>query len=113
MPIPRTPKRTFHQLKSDVVEEVIAGYAEGLPIVELAARSGIHPWTVHKYVRLSKVRRRSLRLGPKETVEAAELYAKGQSLATVGKHFGVGGDAVARAFARAGVTVRPRQGWKY
>jgi transposase-like protein len=44
--------------------------------------------------------RRSPRLGPRQSEEAARLYLTGQSLAKLAKHFGVATDTVALALRR-------------
>jgi hypothetical protein len=107
----RTPKRVCRRLDPAQVEQLVARYAEGVPVADLAATFGIDQWTVQKYARRHGLPRRSPRLGPVQTAEATRLYLAGQSLAKLSDHFGVATDTVAAALRRAGVTLRPRRGW--
>jgi DNA-directed RNA polymerase specialized sigma24 family protein len=110
-PALRNPKRNCRRLKPAKVEELIQGYIEGVPVDELAFRFQIDQSTVQKYARRRVLPRRSPRLGPRQSEEAARLYLAGQSLAKLSEHFGVATDTVALALRRAGVTLRPRRGW--
>jgi DNA-directed RNA polymerase specialized sigma24 family protein len=110
-PALRTPKRVCRRLEPAKVEELIQGYADGVPVDELAARFQVNQSTVQRYVRRVALPRRSPRLGPSQSEEAARLYLAGQSLAKLSQHFGVATDTVALALRRAGVTLRPRRGW--
>jgi len=101
------------RLEPAKVEELIQGYSDGVPVDELAGRFQVDQSTVQKHARRHDLPRRSPRLGPNQTEEAARLYLAGPSLAKLTKHFGVATDTVALALRRAGVTLRPRRGWKY
>jgi DNA-directed RNA polymerase specialized sigma24 family protein len=109
----RTHRRVCRRLDPTQVDQLVAGYAEGVPVADLAATFGIDQWTVQKHARRHALPRRSPRLGPVQTEEAARLYLAGQSLAKLSAHFGVATDTVAAALRRAGVTLRPRRGWRY
>lgn len=107
----RTPRRVCRRLESSKVEELIKGYAEGVPVDALADQFGVDQSTVQKHARRQDLSRRSPRLGPNQTEQAVRLYVSGQSLAKLSKRFGVATDTVAVALRRAGVTLRPRRGW--
>ncbi len=49
----------------------------------------------------------------KTLASAARSYADGSSLADVAARFGVDPSTVANRFRRAGIPIRPRQGWDY
>ena len=108
----RTQRRVCRRLEPSKVEELIQGYSQGIPVDELAGRFLVDQSTVQKHARRHGLPRRSPRLGPNQTAEAVGLYLAGQSLAKLSKHFGVATDTVALALRRAGVTLRPRRGWK-
>jgi hypothetical protein len=91
--------------------ELIQGYLDGVPVDELAIRFNVNPSTVQKHVRGHGLPRRSPRLGPTRIEESIQLYLAGDSLATLGKRYGIGKDAVARALRKAGIELRPRNGW--
>jgi hypothetical protein len=50
-------------------------------------------------------------LTDEQLTEAAKLYAEGDSLLSVGAHFGVSQTTIATALRRQGVQLRPRPGW--
>lgn len=108
---PRTAKRVIRRLDDTRVAQLAQGYLDGLPVDDLAVQFNVDPATVQKHVRKLDLPRRSPRLGPAHLDEAAELYRSGQSLVTLGKRYGVGKDAVARALRKAGVELRKRNGW--
>ena len=108
----RTPRRVCRRLEPSKVQELIQGYADAVPVDHLATQFGVDQSTVQKHARRHDLPRRSPRLGPNQSAEAAQLYLEGQSLAKLAMHFGVATDTVALALRRAGVTLRPRRGWK-
>jgi DNA invertase Pin-like site-specific DNA recombinase len=109
----RTPRRVCRRLDSSQINQLVAGYADGIPLAEIATTFGVDQWTVQKYARRNGFPRRSPRLGSNQAKEAADLYVAGSSLASVAKHFGVATDTVAKALTGAGINLRPRRGWKY
>jgi hypothetical protein len=109
----RTNRRVCRRLDPAQVDRLVAGYAEGVPVADLASTFGVDQWTVQKYARRHGLPRRSPRLGPNQAKEAADLYVAGSSLASVAKHFDVATDTVAKALTGGGIKLRPRRGWKY
>ncbi len=109
----RTPRRVCRRLDPTRVEDLIRGYADGIPVDDLAAQFGVDQSTVQKQARRHDLPRRSPRLCPNQAKEAVRLYLDGQSLSKLSKHFGVATDTVALALRRSGVTLRPRRGWTY
>lgn len=107
----RTPKRVCRRLDRSKVDQLIKGYTEGVPVDELASRFQVDQSTVQRHVRRHDLPRRSPRLGPRQSEEAARQYLAGRSLAKLSEHFGVATDTVALALRRAGVTLRGRRGW--
>ncbi len=59
----RTPRRVCRRLGPAKVDELIQGYAEGVPMDELAARFQIDQSTVQRHARRHDLARRSPRLG--------------------------------------------------
>jgi DNA-directed RNA polymerase specialized sigma24 family protein len=112
-PIRRTTKRVCRRLSAEEIEIVVTGYAQGVPVEDLAAAFGVDQCTIQRCARRHDLPRRSPRLGPKQIEEASLLYAEGQSLAKLSTHLGVATDTVANALRRAGVNLRPRRGWNY
>jgi DNA-binding CsgD family transcriptional regulator len=95
------------------IERLIAAYAEGNSVLQLAARFNIHRTTVLAHLDRNGVLRR--RSGPKlsdeDAYEAAILYRDGLSLKAIGVRFLVAPDTIGKAIRRMGVKIRPRRGW--
>jgi hypothetical protein len=66
--------------------------------------------TVMGRIKRAGVRRHYPALLSEEIKQAAQLYELGQSLATVGEHFGVHATTIRRALLKDGVQIRDRQG---
>jgi hypothetical protein len=86
---PANAETSLPALDPAKVEELIHGYVDGVPVDELAARFQVDQGTVQKHARRHSLPRRSPRLGPRQSEEAARLYLAGQSLAKLANHFGV------------------------
>lgn len=86
-------------------------YRDGATIEALATMFGLHRTTVMEHLDRENVERRRRGLDNDEIARAAELYAAGDSLATVGKTLGVDGATIRRAVLAAGAAIRPRRGW--
>lgn len=107
------PSRTFqrqHRLPAEHVEELVADYASGASIMELAKRYEINRTTVMKHLDRSGVDRRFRKLSEMDVLEAARLYDSGLSLAAVGKHLGVYPSTIYSALRKAGVQLRDQHG---
>jgi hypothetical protein len=80
-------------------------------VKELAVRYQVNRNTVIEHAKRAEgVRHRYPALLPEEITEAARLYQSGQSLADVGKHFGINATTVRSALLKAGVEMRDCQG---
>lgn len=87
---------------------MVEGYAAGELIAPLAARFGVDPVTLQKYVRAAGVPKRLHWLGPRQLEEAIELYTQGRSIKFIAGQFRVGATTVRRALKKAGVDIAPR-----
>ena len=105
-------RQVQRRLKPDDINRLLAAYLSGDLIRDLAARFGVSPTTVIGHVsRNGLPRRGDSGWSDAEFREAADLYAGGASLATVGHRFGLDASTVRNRFRVAGVRVRPRRGW--
>jgi hypothetical protein len=84
-----------------------------LTLDELAGAFAIDPLTVAKHLERRAVTRRGGELSDTQVAEAAELYRAGWSLSQLGERYGVYGQSIGYRLKRAGVRLRPRQGWVY
>ena len=109
----RTPKQVQRRLRPAELEQLLDGYRKGIPLRDLTRQFDIHRNSIFPIVKRHGLRRRQPSLTPDQLREAAALYEAGQSLATVGKRFGCHATTVRLALLGAGVSIRPRQGWKY
>ena len=64
------------------------------------------------YATAGRSRRALERLSADEVNEAAQLYRQGLSLAQLGDHFHVDPKTVWNVLRKAGVSLRPRPGWR-
>jgi hypothetical protein len=99
-------------LTEEQVNELIARHERGALIDELAATFDIHRTTVMTHLDRAGAERRT-GIIQRHLEEARALYESGTSLARVASHFGVDGETVCRAFRNAGISLRPRRGWRY
>ena len=106
-------RQTQIRLVPSDVERLIAAYADGDSVLQLASRFNIHRTTVLAHLERNGVPRR--RSGPKlsdeDAYEAAGLYRDGLSLKAIGVRFLVAPDTIGKALRRVGVKIRPRRGW--
>lgn len=107
---PYTPQT---RLDDEAVTALVAAKEAGATIDHLAAQFQINRKTVLRHLRRAGFPRRSAALDHTQIGEAALLYGRGESLATIGRHFGVDGGTVASALRKHGVKLRPRRGWRY
>lgn len=111
LPSPSPTRRVQRRLTTDETDEILEVYVAGEPICDIAARHRVHRTTViGRVTRRGLPRRSDHRWSEQEIQSAADLYA-GESLATVGQHFGIDPATVANRFRRAGVPIRARRGW--
>jgi hypothetical protein len=91
---------------------LVGGYLAGVNVSDLAELFGVHRDTVRGHLNRSDVGRRARGLDDDGVRQAAALYEAGNSLAAVGKVFGLGAETIRQAFMRAGIRLRPRPGWQ-
>jgi DNA invertase Pin-like site-specific DNA recombinase len=109
--VERKEKQFHHRLYPEEIQRLIADYRSGVKVKELAIRYQISRNTVIEHVKQAGgVRHRYPALLPAEIAVAVQLYQSGQSLVTVGKHFGINASTVRSALLRAGLEMRDCQG---
>ena len=87
---------------------LLAGYAEGVPVQELATRFKIHRATVREIARRAGHPSRALEHSEQLRAEAARLYRGGLTLSQVADQLGIGDESVRSAVVAAGGTIRPK-----
>ena len=114
-PSPRPPHQVQRRLSASDVNDICTSYVYGRSIDELARSHGVNRTTIIKHLDNQGVpRRRAVRKMTDALVaDAAAMYRDGRSLATVARESNVDARTLGREFRRAGVLVRPRQGWAY
>lgn len=86
--------------------ELIAGYADGVPVRELATRFNVHRGTVRDVAREAGLAARRPELPDAIRQDAVQLYAGGLTLAQVAARLGVSDEAVRSAVLACGGTIR-------
>lgn len=86
--------------------ELIAGYADGLPVWELATRFNVHRGSVREIARQAGLAARRPELPDAIRQDAAQLYADGLTLAQVAARLGISNEAVRSAVIACGGTLR-------
>ena len=89
-------------------EELLVGYAEGVPVQELARRFNVHRATVREIARRAGHPSRAPEHSQQLRGEAARLYAEGFTLSQVAVQLGIGDEAVRSAVLANGGTIRPK-----
>ncbi|WP_232299654.1 helix-turn-helix domain-containing protein [Leucobacter komagatae] len=89
-------------------KDLLAGYAEGVPVQELARRFNVHRATVREIARRAGHASRKPELSDDKRAEAARLYKDGLTLAQVGEYLGISDEGVRAAVVARGGTIRPR-----
>ncbi len=87
---------------------LLAGYAEGVPVQELARRFNVHRATVREIARRAGHPSRAPEHSQQLRSEAARLYAEGFTLSQVSAQLGIGDEAVRSAVVANGGTIRPK-----
>jgi hypothetical protein len=106
----RAPLQVQHRLTGAEVDQLVERYQAGATIRILVGEFKISRCTAMDHLERRGVPRRACvaMLTEPDVAKAHQLYQSGLSLAQVGKHFGVHGETVRRAFKKAGLAVRPR-----
>ena len=108
----RRHRKSAPRLTKTEVNELARCYEQGCTINQLAESYKIHRTTVMDHLKRRNVTTRVVkrRLSDANVAQAAELYAAGQSLATIAARFRVDAKTVHREFRKAEIPTRPRQG---
>jgi hypothetical protein len=108
----RTIKQVQHRLRPDEADELVRRYQTGAKVCELAVGFGIHRDTVSEILDRHDIPRRQRGIRPELVGEVVGCYQSGASLAKIGAQLCVDPGTVAMALRRAGVSLRPRPGWR-
>jgi transcription initiation factor TFIIIB Brf1 subunit/transcription initiation factor TFIIB len=97
------------------IDDICANYIRGCSIDELARSHGVNRTTIIKHLDERGVPRRRVVRKMTDTLvaDAAARYREVHSLVTVASEFDVDARTLGREFRKAGVPIRPRQGWSY
>lgn len=117
--IPDQPVRSDHrplmrrarQLPDDEIARLVADYEAGVLVDDIALKCGTRRGTVTEIMKTTGRRVRCKGLSDPELAQATELYEGGASLATVGREGGIDAMTIRTWLLRAGVRIRPRNGW--
>ena len=107
-PVHENPAQTQTRLSASNRADLLAGYADGVPVRELAARFNVHRGTVSEIAKRAGLDPRQPTLREPLRQEAARLYADGQTLVQVGAELGISHNAVRSAVVACGGSLRPR-----
>lgn len=95
------------KLSEEEAQKLVAQYAAGVSITELARRFNTHAQTVDRHLKRQGVEKHgNFRLSAEQVEAAAKLYADGWSTIDIAKKFGIATNTANRALVRAGVTLR-------
>lgn len=106
-PVQENSRQSQTRLSASNRAELIAGYADGVPVRELATRFNVHRGTVREIARQAGVATRRPELPDAIRQDAAQLYAGGLTLAQVAARLEVSNESVRSAVVAVGGTVRP------
>ena len=107
-PVAKNSSQSQTRLSASNHAELLAGYADGVPVQELAARFQVHRGTVTKLVRQAGLGVRRPAVPEPVRQEAVRLYADGLTLVEVGEQLGINDKTVRLLVIEAGGTLRPR-----
>ena len=105
---PRTGTRHTTDSRGPMREELLVGYAEGVPVQELARRFNTHRATVREIARRAGHPSRAPEHSQQLRREAAHLYAERFALSQVAAQLGIGDEAVRSAVVANGGKIRPK-----
>jgi uncharacterized protein (DUF433 family) len=110
--ITRPPRQRVRGLTEAEIDDLVAAYNAGTPVKDLTATFHLHRDTVHDHLRRRGIPSRETPLAGVDVDELAQLYEAGWSLERIGQRFGVRATSVRYRLLRAGVALRPRNGWQ-
>ena len=106
-PVRENSAQTQTRLSASNRADLLAAYADGVPVRQLAARFKVHRGTVSEIARRAGLEPRSPTLPQSVREDAARLYAEGLTLVEVGVKLGISHNAVRSAVVACGGTLRP------
>ncbi len=106
-PVRENSAQTQTRLSASNRADLLAAYADGVPVRQLAARFKVHRGTVSEIARRAGLEPRSPTLPQPVREEAAHLYADGLTLVEVGVKLGISHNAARSAVVACGGTLRP------
>lgn len=107
-PLRENSSQSQTRLSASNREKLLSGYAEGVPVQELAARFKIHRATVREVARRAGHPGRSPEHLARLRAKAARLYGEGNTLLQVARQLGISDEAVRSAVVATGGTIRPK-----
>lgn len=107
-PVVEDSRQSQTRLSASNRRELIAAYASGVQVKELASRFNVHRATVWEVARRAGLDARTLEVSAATREEAARLYGEGFTLAQVASQLGISDDAVRSAVLACGGAIRPR-----
>ena len=107
-PMRENSSQSQTRLSASNRKTLLTGYAEGVPVQELAARFNIHRATVREMARRAGYPGRAPEHSEVLRTEAARLYSEGLTLTQVAERLGIGDEAVRSAVVGTGGTIRPK-----
>ena len=105
-PVRRNSVQSQTRLNASNRAELLAGYAAGVPVRELAARFGIHRATIWEAATAAGIERGKADLSDEVREQANRLYAEGMSLAHVARHLRISYEVARSAVVVSGGTIR-------
>jgi DNA-directed RNA polymerase specialized sigma24 family protein len=103
---PSRQRRSQQRLPNDRVQQLVADYAAGATMKEVAARYGLHRTTVAGHLRRAGVELRRQGVPDEKLTEMVCLYGEGWSLQQLGERYDCSADTVRLALLKARVTMR-------
>ena len=107
-PMRENSAQTQTRLSASNRAKLLAAYADGVPVRQLAASFNVHRSTINDIARRAGLELRVPTLPQAVREEAARLYAYGLTLAEVGAELGISHNAVRSAVVTCGGEVRAR-----
>lgn len=107
-PVVENSRQSQTRLSASNRAELVAAYASGTPVTELASRFGVHRSTVWQVAFQAGLVTRRPKLSDEVRAEAARLYTSGFTLVQVAERFGISDEGVRAAVVSQGGAIRPR-----
>lgn len=107
--VSHAPKQVQRRLDPDQTLQLIAAYLQGQSVSQLARDWKIHRTTIMEHLQRHDVptRPHKRKMTDQQVIEAAKRYRAGDSLATIGNHYGVDAKTMSRELKAARTTHEP------